>query len=209
MNVIFLGPPGVGKGTHAKLLQEELGIPQISTGDMLRGHIKKATPLGQQAKHHIDSGGLVPDDLVIAMVKERLHEPDCQKGFILDGFPRTIPQALELATFTRIDAVINLVADKEIILDRLSGRRVCKDCGSTYHTSRLKGSTTCEACGGELVHRADDQPATILNRLEVYEAQTAPLIAHYREEGLLHDVSAADGIEEDHKQIRKALGLTA
>lgn len=209
MNVIFLGPPGVGKGTHAKLLQEELGIPQISTGDMLRKHIKQATPLGLKAKHHIDAGELVPDEVVIGMVRERLKEPDCAKGFILDGFPRTIPQATELATFTQVDAVINLVADQDIILERLSGRRVCRDCGSTYHISRLSGSTTCAACGGPLIHRNDDQPATILNRLSVYEAQTAPLIAHYRDTGLLHDVSAEGGIEQDHKQIRKALGLTA
>lgn len=209
MNVIFLGPPGVGKGTHAKLLMEELSIPHISTGDMLRGHIKKATPLGQMAKKHIDAGELVPDDLVIDMVKDRLQYPDCEKGYILDGFPRTIPQAEALAKFTRIDAVINLVASQDTILAHLSGRRVCKDCGSTYHIRRLGGSTTCEACGGPLIHRDDDQPATILHRLEVYEAQTAPLIAHYRASGLLKDVSAEESIEEDYQLIRKALGLTA
>ncbi|NLE68647.1 MAG: adenylate kinase [Clostridiales bacterium] len=209
MNVIFLGPPGVGKGTHAKLLQEELKIPQISTGDMFRSHIKKATPLGQQAKQHLDAGELVPDELVIDMVKDRLQYPDCKSGFILDGFPRTIPQAQALAQFTRIDAVINLVASHETILSHLSGRRVCKECGSTYHIRRLAGSTTCEACGGPLIHREDDQPATILHRLEVYEAQTAPLIAHYRAEGLLTDVSAEESIEEDYQLIRKALGLTA
>lgn len=209
MNIIFLGPPGVGKGTHAKLLGEELNIPQISTGDMLRAHIKGQTALGMAAKKHIDAGELVPDDVVIGMVKERLAQPDCENGFILDGFPRTIPQAEALKAITTIDAVIDLVAGNEVILGRLSGRRVCKDCGATYHISRLDGKTTCEACGGPLIHRVDDQPDTILNRLKVYEEQTAPLIAYYEKEGLLHAVSAEEGIEVDHQLIKEALGLTA
>ncbi|NLX82478.1 MAG: adenylate kinase [Clostridiales bacterium] len=202
MNIIFLGPPGVGKGTHAKLLGETLGIPQISTGDMLRAHIKGQTALGKAAKHHIDAGELVPDEVVIGMVRERLAEADCENGFILDGFPRTIPQAEALGTITQIDAVINLVAGNEVILSRLTGRRVCKDCGATYHISRLHGKTTCEACTGPLIQRVDDQEHTILNRLKVYEAQTAPLIAYYRGIGLLHDISAVDGIEADHQQIK-------
>lgn len=209
MNIIFLGPPGVGKGTHAKLLGEELNIPQISTGDMLRAHIKGQTALGMAAKKHIDAGELVPDDVVIGMVKERLAQPDCENGFILDGFPRTIPQAEALKAITTIDAVIDLVAGNEVILGRLSGRRVCKDCGATYHISRLDGKTTCEACGGPLIHRVDDQPDTILNRLKVYEEQTAPLIAYYEQEGLLHAVSAEEGIEVDHQLIKEALGLEA
>lgn len=207
MNIIFLGPPGVGKGTHAKLLSEQLGIPQISTGDMLRANIKQGTELGLKAKRFIDAGELVPDEVVIGMVKERLQAPDSQKGYILDGFPRTVAQAEALSAFTGLDAVVDLIADESIIMGNLSGRRVCKDCGSTYHTRRLDGATTCSACGGNLIHRADDQPETILHRLEVYRIQTEPLIAWYRQAGLLKDVVVEGSIEQDFKLIRKALGL--
>ena len=207
MNLIFLGPPGVGKGTHAKLLVGLLGIPQISTGDMLRGHIKQGTELGLEAKRFIDAGELVPDSVVIGMVRERLAQPDCQPGFILDGFPRTVPQAEALGGLTRIDAVVNLVADRAIILRNLGGRRVCRDCGATYHFSRLAGATTCAACGGPLIHRQDDQPETILHRLEVYQAQTEPLIAYYRAAGLIRDVVVEGTIDQDSLLIRQALGL--
>lgn len=207
MNLIFLGPPGVGKGTHAKLLVGLLGIPQISTGDMLRGHIKQGTELGLEAKRFIDAGELVPDSVVIGMVRERLAQPDCQPGFILDGFPRTVPQAEALGGLTRIDAVVNLVADRAIILRNLGGRRVCRDCGATYHISRLAGATTCAACGGPLIHRQDDQPETILHRLEVYQAQTEPLIAYYRAAGLIRDVVVEGTIDQDSLLIRQALGL--
>ena len=208
MNIIFLGPPGVGKGTHAAMFTRELGIPQISTGDMLRRHIKGETALGLEAKRYIDAGDLVPDEVVIGMVRERLQEPDARNGYILDGFPRTVPQAEALASFARIDAVVNLAARDEMIMDRLSGRRVCRDCGSTYHTSRLApGESVCRACGGPLIQREDDKPETVMNRLSVYQRQTAPLIGYYREKGLLRDVRVEGALEEDHALIQKTLGI--
>ena len=209
MNYIFLGPPGVGKGTHAKQLSQLQGIPQISTGEMLREAIRQGTQLGQAAKHYIERGELVPDDVVIRMVEERIQAPDCEKGYILDGFPRTVPQAEALSGFTRIDAVVNLLADTNIIMGHLSGRRVCKACGATHHTRRLDGATACPLCGGELVHRVDDQPETILHRLEVYHAQTEPLIAYYKKAGLLLDVVVEGTIEHDFGLIKEALGLGA
>lgn len=207
MNLIFLGPPGVGKGTHAKLLSERFGIPQISTGDMLRANIKQGTQLGLAAKAYTNKGELVPDQVVIDMVRERLRQPDCVKGYILDGFPRTVPQAEALAAFARIDAVVDLEAGEDIILGNLGGRRVCRDCGATYHIRRLDGATTCAACGGELIHRADDQPDTIRHRLEVYHRQTEPLITYYRETGLLINVLAEGDIEHDFALILKVLDL--
>lgn len=207
MNLIFLGPPGVGKGTHAKKLSQKLGIPQISTGDMLRENIKQGTQLGKQAKQYLDSGALVPDEVVIGMVRERLSKDDAKKGYILDGFPRTVPQAEALAAITTLDAVIDLAAPHEVIMRNLSGRRVCKQCGATYHTSRLNGKTTCEACGGELIHRVDDQPETIGNRLKVYHAQTEPLVAFYREAGLLSELVMKSSIDHDFQLILGALGL--
>lgn len=207
MNYIFLGPPGVGKGTHAKLFSGKHGIPQISTGDMLRENIKRGTELGVQAQLYIDKGELVPDELVIQMVKERLALPDCQKGYILDGFPRTVPQAEALSQFARINRVVDLVADTSVILGNLSGRRVCSNCGATYHTRRLGGATTCQACNSPLVPRVDDQPETILNRLEVYHKKTEPLIAYYQEAGLLTVVVVESSIEHDFEMIERALGL--
>lgn len=207
MNCIFLGPPGVGKGTHAKLIFEKHGIPQISTGDMLRANIKQGTGLGKQAQTYIDQGELVPDDLVIRMVEERLAQPDCLKGYILDGFPRTVPQAEALSGFAKIDRVIDLVADNSFILGNLSGRRVCGDCGATYHTRRLNGATTCAACGGQLIHRVDDHPETILNRLEVYHKKTEPLIEYYKKAGLLTVVEVESSIDHDFELIEKAMGL--
>ena len=208
MNLIFLGPPGVGKGTHAKLLMEELGIPQISTGDMLRWNIREGTELGLQAKRYIDAGELVPDTVVIGMVRLRLQAPDCAKGYILDGFPRTVAQAEALGTLSKIDAVINLVASDDKIMGHLTGRRVCSKCSATFHTSRLKDEKVCPDCGGALIHRDDDKPETIARRLDVYQRQTAPLIAHYRKVGLLRDVAVEGSLEANHAAIRGALGLT-
>ncbi len=208
MNIILLGPPGVGKGSHAKMFTQDLGIPQISTGDMLRQNIKRETTLGLAAKKYIDAGELVPDEVVIGMVRERLQAPDTQQGYILDGFPRTVAQAEALADFARIDAVVNLIAREEVIMSHLTGRRVCKDCGSTFHIRRLKpGQTTCQVCGGTLIHRDDDKPETIANRLQVYQRQTEPLIGYYREKGLLRDVVVEGTLEDNHALVSQALGL--
>ncbi|MGI6688147.1 MAG: adenylate kinase [Christensenellales bacterium] len=208
MNIILLGPPGVGKGTHAKMFTQDLGIPQISTGDMLRQNIKRGTALGLKAETFINAGELVPDEVVIAMVRERLQASDCDHGYILDGFPRTVAQAEALSGFARIDAVVNLIASQEVIMGHLTGRRVCKDCGSTYHIRRLKeNQTTCQACGGTLIHRDDDKPETIANRLSVYHRQTEPLVDYYRGKGLLKDVVVEGKLEDNHALIMKALGL--
>lgn len=207
MNIIFLGPPGAGKGTHAQLLMNEMGIPQISTGDMLRQAIKAGTSLGVSAKRYIDAGELVPDEVVIGIVKERLQAPDCRDGYILDGFPRTVKQAEALSQFAKIDAALNLSLADETIVRRLSGRRVCLKCGATYHTSTLAGREDCAACGERLVQRKDDSPETIQNRLTVYAAQTAPLIDFYEKKGLLRTVECTGTIEENHQAVRKALGI--
>ncbi len=209
MNLIFLGPPGAGKGTQAQLLMNELGIPQISTGDMLRQAMKAETPLGLSAKRYIEAGDLVPDEVVIGIVKERLQAPDCQKGYILDGFPRTVPQAEALSEFARIDAALNLSLADEVIIKRLSGRRVCLKCGGTYHVSTLNGKDTCEKCGEKLVQRKDDSPETVKNRLAVYAEQTAPLIDFYAKKGLLITVECDPNatVEENYRQVKEALNI--
>ena len=209
MNLIFLGPPGAGKGTHAQLLMNELGIPQISTGDMLRQAMKAGTEMGLSAKRYIDAGELVPDEVVIGIVKDRLQAEDCKKGYILDGFPRTVKQAEALATFAKIDVALNIALDDEVIINRLSGRRVCLKCGATYHLSTLNGRDTCSVCGEKLVQRKDDAPETVKNRLSVYAVSTAPLIDYYDKLGLLKTVNCAPTatVEENYAQVRKTLGL--
>ena len=209
MNLIFLGPPGAGKGTHAQLLMNELGIPQISTGDMLRQAMKAGTEMGLAAKRYIEAGELVPDEVVIGIVKDRLNAEDCKNGYILDGFPRTVPQAEALDTFAVIDTVIELDVADQVLVDRLSGRRVCLKCGATYHLSMLNGETKCAKCGEELVQRNDDKAETVLNRLEVYHAQTAPLIGYYEQKGLLKKVDGAQGLENTFAAIMNALGARA
>ena len=206
MNVIFLGPPGAGKGTQAVRVCERLGIPQISTGDILRRAIKEQTPTGLAAKAYIDKGELVPDSVVIDIVRERLAAKDCENGYILDGFPRTVPQAQALATFAKIDAVIDIEVSDEKLTERLSGRRVCLSCGGTYHVSRLNGSTTCEKCGATLIQRDDDKAETVLSRLKVYHAQTAPLIDFYAEQGLLRTVDGSQPMDDCFSAILSALG---
>ncbi|MFO7850783.1 MAG: adenylate kinase [Spirochaetia bacterium] len=198
MNLIFLGPPGAGKGTLAVMVHDAYGIPHISTGDLFRTAINNQTDLGKKVKAILDSGDLVPDEITIEMVRRRLKEEDAQNGFILDGFPRTIPQAESLESFADIDSVINLVVDKETVIKRLSGRRIAKKSGRVYHLEynppKIEGR--CDESGEELIQRPDDQPEAIENRLEVYHSQTAPLIEYYRDRGLLQDVDASPSPEE-------------
>jgi adenylate kinase len=207
MNLIFLGPPGAGKGTQAQRICQKLGIPQISTGDMLRRAIKERTATGLEAKSYIDAGKLVPDDVVIAIVRERLAETDCRQGYVLDGFPRTVYQAEALETIAVIDAVLNLAIKDEVLVSRLSGRRVCIKCGATYHESLLNGQNTCAACGDGLIQRDDDKPETVLDRLQVYHAQTAPLVAYYTKKSILKTIGGDGGIDGITCAILAALGI--
>ena len=200
MNIIFLGPPGAGKGTQAQRICDALNIPQISTGDILRRAIKEQTPTGLKAKSFIDAGKLVPDEVVIDIVKERLAQEDCQNGYILDGFPRTVPQAEALATFADINAVVELDVADEVLVNRLSGRRVCLTCGATYHVNMLGGETKCK-CGNDLIQRDDDKPETVLSRLTVYHNQTAPLVDYYQAKGLLHKIDGAQDVEAIYNAI--------
>ncbi|MBR3016804.1 MAG: adenylate kinase [Clostridia bacterium] len=209
MNIIFLGPPGAGKGTHAQLLMNELGIPQISTGDMLRQAMKAGTEMGLSAKRYIEAGELVPDEVVIGIVKDRLQADDCKNGYILDGFPRTVKQAEALGQFAKIDVALNISLADDVIISRLSGRRVCLKCGATYHVSTLNGREDCAACGDKLVQRKDDAPETVKNRLSVYAAQTAPLIDYYQQLGLLKTVECPPTatVAENYALVREALGI--
>jgi len=205
MNIIFLGPPGAGKGTQAQRICAALNIPQISTGDILRRAIKEQTPTGVKAKSFIDAGKLVPDEVIIDIVKDRLAQDDCQNGYILDGFPRTVPQAEALEGIASIDAVVELDVADEKLIERLSGRRVCLKCGATYHVSRLNGETKCAACGEELIQRDDDKAETVLNRLTVYHNQTAPLVDFYQGKGLLKVVDGAQDMDTIFASIMETL----
>ena len=206
MNLIFLGPPGAGKGTQAVRVCEQLGIPQISTGDILRRAIKNETPTGLAAKSYIDKGQLVPDSVVIDIVRERLVQDDCKNGYLLDGFPRTVAQAEALEGFAKIDAVVDIDVSDEKLVARLSGRRVCLSCGGTYHVSQLNGSMTCAKCGNELIQRADDKAETVLSRLTVYHAQTEPLIDFYTKRGLLKEIDGSKPMDDCYAAIMAALG---
>lgn len=207
MNLVFLGPPGAGKGTIAALAKEYYHIPHISTGDLFRSNIKNETALGKQVKEILASGGLVPDSITIAMVKERLKDADTKKGYILDGFPRTIPQADALAEMSKVDAVVNFVLSDEKIIKRLSGRRVCKSTGKTYHViyNPPKKEGIDDETGEPLIQRDDDKPEAIANRLNVYATSTEPLIGYYRNKNLLVDLSADDTPEEIMKALAKKL----
>ena len=195
MNIIFLGPPGAGKGTQAQRVCSALNIPQISTGDILRRAMKEQTPTGVKAKAYIDAGKLVPDEVIIDIVKDRLAQSDCAGGYILDGFPRTVPQAEALEGIAAIDAVIELDVADEKLIERLSGRRVCLKCGATYHVSRLNGETKCADCGDTLIQRDDDKAETVLNRLTVYHNQTAPLVDFYQKRGMLKVIDGAQDMD--------------
>ena len=203
-NIILLGAPGAGKGTQAAMIAEEFKVPHISTGDILRRNMKEGTPLGLKAKAFVESGGLVPDEVVIGLVEDRLSQDDCKNGYILDGFPRTIAQAEALDKVARIDLAINIDVPFETIIDRLGGRRVCV-CGETYHVSMLNGETTCKRCGKELFVRDDDKPETVKNRLKVYSDQTQPLIDYYRSQNKVVDIEANGTKEEIFADIKKVL----
>jgi adenylate kinase len=212
MNLILLGPPGAGKGTQAKILAKKFDIPQISTGDILRGAVKEQSPMGIKAKGYMDAGSLVPDEVVVGIVKERLAKPDCSNGFILDGFPRTVIQAdalkLTLGGMGKaIEHVISIVVDKEDLLARITGRRTCRSCGRGYHLSfdPPKTAGVCDECGGELFQRDDDSEATMRNRLDVYEKQTAPLISYYDRESLLRTIAGTGTIDEIQQNILTGL----
>jgi len=212
MDLILLGPPGSGKGTQAKKIVERYHIPQISTGDILRAAVKEQTPLGKEAKAYMDQGKLVPDEVVIGIVRDRLKAADCKNGFILDGFPRTVPQAEALAatlqTMNRtIDYVVSIDVNNEELLKRLTGRRTCRGCGAMYHLifdpPRKEG--VCDRCGGELYQRDDDKEETIKERLRVYDAQTAPLIAYYRDKGSLRTIDGVGAMEQIFQAIVKVV----
>ncbi|MBD5439000.1 MAG: adenylate kinase [Treponema sp.] len=198
MNFIFLGPPGAGKGSLAVKVAQDYKIPHISTGDIFRAAIKNQTELGKKVKAIIDGGGLVSDDITCALVKERLAEADCKNGFILDGFPRTIPQADALAEFCPDVVCVNFVIDEDVVINRLSTRRVCKKCGANFNilTKSPKTEGVCDECGGELYQRDDDKSESIMHRMEVYREQTEPLIAYYRAKGKLTDIDGAIQTEE-------------
>lgn len=205
MNLVFLGPPGAGKGTQAAVVSQELKIPHISTGDMFRKAMREGTPTGLKAKAYIDNGQLVPDSVTIEMVAERLAEADCANGYLLDGFPRNLDQAKALEGISKLTAVVDIAVADEKLIARLSGRRVCPKCGGTYHITKLSDEKVCPDCGGELIQRDDDNPATIANRLSVYHAQTSPLTEYYADKGILKQVDGALPMEEVSSQILKAL----
>lgn len=208
MKLILLGAPGAGKGTQAEIISEKYNIPTVSTGNIIRAALKNGTEMGQKAKSYIDAGELVPDDVVIGIIKERLAEPDCNGGFILDGFPRTIPQAQALDDMgIAPDAALSIeVADGEIV-KRMSGRRVCEGCGASYHTEFKKPAKegVCDACGGKLVIRKDDEPQTVLNRLNVYHEQTEPLKDYYKAQGKLLIAEGQEKLEDTTKIVLSKL----
>ena len=206
MNVILLGAPGAGKGTQAVRLAEKYNIPHISTGDIFRSNIKGQTPIGIVAKSYIDKGQLVPDEVTIQIVKERLEKEDCKNGYLLDGFPRTVFQAEALDTFSKVEAVVNVDVPLNKLLKRITGRRVCAKCGESYHVDYLNGKTDCAKCGAELIQRADDNEVTVASRLEVYEKQTAPLIEYYAQKGVLLTVDGDGDIEKVFNSICEKLG---
>ncbi len=203
VKIVFLGPPGGGKGSQAQRIAPALGIPHISTGDMLRSAMREGTELGVKAKSIIEAGGLVPDDLMIDLIRERIAQPDCEKGYLLDGFPRTIAQAEAFDALENLTHVFNIYVEDRVILDRLTGRRVCVD-GHTTHLRQLaKGK--CPMCGKDVLQREDDKPETVKVRLSVYEEQTAPLIGHYRAKGILHDIDGDGPMENAQNAILKVL----
>jgi adenylate kinase len=212
MRLILLGPPGAGKGTQASAIVKRYNIPHISTGDIFRMNIKENTPLGKEVKSYLDAGLLVPDELVVDIVRDRIRRSDCKNGFLLDGYPRTINQAevlnQELAEMgTKLDAAINIFLDTQLLIERAVGRRLCKNCGATYHIKfhPPKQDGICDICGGELYQRDDDKEETVKKRIEVYLTQTKPLIEYYKDKDLLVNIDGAQSIEDTFKEIINAL----
>lgn len=207
MQLILLGAPGAGKGTQAKRLSAKYNLLHISTGDIFRENIKNSTDIGKIAKSYIDKGQLVPNDVTVEIVKQRLEQEDCKnQGYLLDGFPRNIEQAIELDKFSKIDVVLNVDVDFNKLINRITGRRVCPKCGASYHVTTLNGETKCKECKTELILRDDDNEETVIKRIEVYNKQTAPLIEYYEKQGKLAVVDGNLEIEETFKQIVKILG---
>lgn len=205
MNLVFLGPPGAGKGTQASRVAAKYQIPHISTGAMLRDAMAQGTEMGKLAKSFVDSGKLVPDDVVIGIVRERLAQADCKAGFLLDGFPRTVPQAEALDAFAAIELAINVDVAEDVLVERIAGRRMCRACGEALHVHSLNGAAACPKCGGELYQRTDDNEATVRNRMKVYNDQTKPLIDFYGGKGVLRDVDGDRDIDVVFADIVKLL----
>lgn len=212
MHILLMGPPGAGKGTQAEKLVADFPIPHISTGDMFRAAVKNGTELGKEAKKYMDAGGLVPDEVTIGIVKERLSQPDCQKGFILDGFPRTKEQAVALDEILKelgikLDAAVNISVPDADLVARVTGRRICKRCGATYHVvyNPPKQEGVCDKCSGDLYQRDDDKEETVKKRLEAYHSQTAPLIAYYEQEGVFKDIDGTQPIGKVYADVVAAV----
>jgi adenylate kinase len=212
LRVVLLGPPGAGKGTQAKLLREKFEACQVSTGDILRKAVADQSPLGKEASAYIRRGDLVPDGVIVKLVAERLKEKDCAQGFILDGFPRTIPQAQSLEEILQkmglgLQSVLLVQVPHRIIVERLAGRRTCKDCGALYHLkfNPSASESVCDRCGGELLQRDDDREETISSRLKVYDKQTAPLVDYYRQRGILREIDGVGSVDDIRNRLIKAL----
>jgi len=207
MKLVIFGPPSAGKGTQAQKLSKKYGIPQIATGDLLREHVAKKTPIGLKVKAILDAGKLGPDDLIVQIIKERVSQPDCMNGYLLDGFPRTMNQAKELEKMTDIDLVLNIGVDTELLVERAVGRRICPKCAAVYHVTfnPPKKTGVCDKCGSNLIQRDDDKEETIRKRLKVYQEQTEPLIEHYRKKGKLMNIDGSLGVDGVFEQMIRAV----